>query len=424
MKTSRRALLAAVGTSALAGCSTVRDVTGPDFERVPDPEPGADSWPAPGWGRRNRRANPEASIPEREPSLEWSTPIAGVVSETVSGGTPSPLVSDGTVVLGTDEALAAVDSDDGRELWSVSMGDDSYVSPTVVGDTVYTGSRQGFHAFSLAEGSERWAVTAESWPMPGEDLSTARAPVVVDGRLFASTSNYALSLDDSGVLQWWADSPNSTPLARPVATDGASAFVAREFGETRAFDLPIDPWRGALDTDRRVPKGTGVRWERLDEAAGGPIVGDEVVYHPVYFGRENEHGSIVALDAGDGSERWSFETAGEGPSASLAHGTVFVGGSRGGLYALDAADGTEQWVEHVPTPEWEYTATEPKAGHNGVVATGEEIVHYGLDGTERWRLSTGARPPFSVTLTDGRLYVLTGPNEPESYLDYELRCYA
>ena len=355
--------------------------------------------------------------------MEWATAIAAGIGER-SGEPATPRVSDGTVVVGHSDGLDAFDAGNGADRWTVSMGDNSYVSPTIVNSTVYTGSARGFHAFSLDGGSERWAATAESLPMTTlNDLSTARAPVGVHGWLFAATANYVLSLDAAGSLRWWADSAFSSPLEAPLATNGEDVFVTRG-GQIGSFDLPIDPWQGPLDTDHRVPKDTGRRWHPYVEANGGPLAGDSLVYQPVYFGNDYEHGSLLALERDDGSQRWSFETAGEGPSASLAHGTVFVGDSRGELDALDATSGKERWVETVSTPEWEYTATEPKAGRNGVVATGEEIVHYGLDGTERWRLSPGARPLLSTVLTDGRLYVLTGHNEPEGYLDYELRCYA
>lgn len=418
MKSSRRALLAAVGASTLAGCSTVRDVTGPDFERVPEPEPGADSWLAPGWGPRNRNANPEASIPDREPSLRWRASTGDTPVDRYSG----PLVSDGVVVVGHGNGIDAFDAADGGERWAVSMGEDSYVYPTIVDGTVYTGSTRGFHAFSLDGGSERWAVTADSLPMTTlDDLSTARAPVVVHGWLFASTANYVLSLDAAGSVRWWADAAFSSLLEAPLATDGSDVFVRRG-GQVGSFDLPIDPWQGPLDVNRRVPKKTGRRWHPYVEAYGGPLVGDGVVYQPRHSDDET---SVVVLDVETGERRWGVQTTGDAAAIALQEDTLFVRDWGGWLYGVDATTGEKQWTREVD-PDADASTGQPITGDDGVVVpTDNGVLAFSASGDERWRL-----PDVSaqrMALVDGRLYLVVYTGDEDSAVrddDYELRCYA
>jgi outer membrane protein assembly factor BamB len=326
-------------------------------------------------------------------------------------------------VVGHDSGLDAFDAADGGGLWSVSMGDDSYVYPTIVEGTVYTGSARGFHAFSVEEGRERWSATPDSLPMTTlDDLSTARAPVVVHGRLFASTANYVLSLDASGAIHWWADAAFSSLLEAPLATDGSDVFLTRG-GQIGSLDLPIDPWQGLLDTDRRVPKKTGRRWHPYVEAYRGPVIGDGVVYQPRHSDDET---SVVVLDVETGERRWGVQTAGDAAAIALKQDTLFVRDWGGWLYGVDATTGEKQWTREVD-PDADASTGQPIAGADGVVVptANRGVLAFSPSGDERWRLPDVIAQ--RIALVDSRLYLVLYTGDEDSAVrddDYELRCYA
>ena len=96
--------------------------------------------------------------------------------------------------------------------------------------------------------------------------------------------------------------------------------------------------------------------------AGGPVTGTPIVVDgTVLIGSYD--GSLYALDATDGTPRWSFATGataferdmnvplGISGSATVAEGVVYVGDADAVVHALDLADGRHRWsvsVEAAP----------------------------------------------------------------------------
>src|SRR5207247_6944654 len=76
---------------------------------------------------------------------------------------------------------------------------------------------------------------------------------------------------------------------------------------------------------------------KLEGIYGAPIRVGDVVYFSAY------DGNVYALDAGDGSPLWRFETD-DAIVSSLASkdGTLFATSTDGQLYAIDAASGSER----------------------------------------------------------------------------------
>jgi outer membrane protein assembly factor BamB len=91
-----------------------------------------------------------------------------------------------------------------------------------------------------------------------------------------------------------------------------------------------------------------IKWIFPPDTEAGDKLELEAIYHApivtadtVYFGGYD--GNVYALNAGDGSIRWTFET--DGPiigGLALADGIIFVGSDDGNLYALDPQDGSEK----------------------------------------------------------------------------------
>ncbi|MFC6720687.1 PQQ-binding-like beta-propeller repeat protein [Halobacteriaceae archaeon SHR40] len=152
--------------------------------------------------------------------------------------------------------------------------------------------------------------------------------------------------------------------------------------------------------------GGDLIWEfRTDRVRSSPTVVDGTVFigsGGIFVGESN---NVYALDVGDGSEQWRFETgSGVESSPTVVDGTVFVGSYDDNVYAIDAGDGTEQWrfgtgglVESSPTVV---------DGTVFVGSTDDNV--YALDadtGDEQWRLKTGAEVRSSPTVVDGTVFV-------------------
>ena len=71
----------------------------------------------------------------------------------------SPVVANGVMYVGTDEALVAVDLVTRDPLWEFAAGDSFRSSPALLGDTLYLGNHDGtIYAVDAGTGKQRWQV--------------------------------------------------------------------------------------------------------------------------------------------------------------------------------------------------------------------------------------------------------------------------
>jgi outer membrane protein assembly factor BamB len=178
--------------------------------------------------------------------------------------------------------------------------------------------------------------------------------------------------------------PLSAAVEGPLATDGASVYVATRDG-----------------TVRRLDATTGVmRWEA--EQRAGVLAAAEgllVVRGP--------RGTVWAIDAVSGSERWKVESGVPGTLPPVIYkDAVIVAGE--GLAALDAASGRARWT--LPDAR----ATAPPLPWEALLLVGE------ADGALRCRdLATGAaqwsvatrKPLLAPPAVDDRGRILLGTTD-------------
>ncbi len=124
---------------------------------------------------------------------------------------------------------------------------------------------------------------------------------------------------------------------------------------------------------------------------------------------------LLALDARDGSERWSSplgamlrDKHGDGPRTTPAidSGTVYALGSGGRLVALNAADGELQWDAQLePPPTWGYCSSPLVEGElvivNGNLQSAAVLAFNKTTGELAWSAETGHpgyASPMAVTL--------------------------
>ncbi|MGI9018142.1 MAG: cell wall-binding repeat-containing protein [Euzebya sp.] len=397
------------------------------------------------------------------PELDWLTELDGF---TTPGGTVGELVFDSaghvlyqgthTVGDGTEDALAAVDRDDGQLAWSLDGIDRGCGVAADDDGRIYalSGTNPQADRALLAIDAATGAVAATWEPTVQDELALGGCSdslrLAEDGTLISlGSADFAARMhafDTSGdllELLWTreyneegpgADDENTSELARPVVSaDGTAVYVcaevlARNRPDTDIDDLvlqKLDLATGDLVASLSIPQ-EGSRCETRGVIAvdGGVIVGTENPGFEYTMTRVDDVGTDLSI-------RWSqilsrdeaLDESGIGnyPAASLSlSGNLVVFREAGfGIYhAIDADTGELRW---------NYRAT---AGHNSyenvaVDARGDMYIpvtggdrgleSFDSDGNRRWVADLdqlhgrdnifGAE--FVTVGPDGRLYIRT-----------------
>jgi outer membrane protein assembly factor BamB len=245
-----------------------------------------------------------------------------------------PAVAGDTLVNPTRNTLMGLDAGDGRLRWSHDV--EGLHTPAVTGDTVVlprNGLRDGqsgekvregqVRAYAHADGTHRWTV-----PMPKRANSLAVADgtvVVVSGGWDGTGVVLGLSLADGS--ERWRKEISGDSFEGPVIS-GGTAYVSSNDDRLHALS---------------VADGSG-QWARRIDRSGGLAAGGGSVY---LAGR-----TMVALHEDDGSTRWRVDGEGYGwfVTPAVGDGVVYTGTRReeNGVLALDAGDGSERWSQRMP----------------------------------------------------------------------------
>lgn len=129
--------------------------------------------------------------------------------------------------------------------------------------------------------------------------------------------------------------------------------------------------------------------------------------------REQATGRLLALDQRTGQEVWRFEYAAGGLAEPVVQaGVVYAGADDGSVVALDAATGAERWISDVSA----IAAGEERRWRSIVAVNGDALYVAGgnhrvfaLDpasGTERWRAETPEMTGAYPVVAGGRVFVV------------------
>jgi outer membrane protein assembly factor BamB len=142
----------------------------------------------------------------------------------------------------------------------------------------------------------------------------------------------------------------------PAVMDGR-VFAAATEDRVTALDL---------QTGREVWQFRGKKDEAL-RLSGGPGAGEGLVVVGSLAG------DVIALDAGNGSERWRAKVTSEVIAAPLvAQGAVYVRSNDGRVTAFDAASGERRWFSEHELPALTVRGNAPLAWAPGVLFTGND----------------------------------------------------
>jgi outer membrane protein assembly factor BamB len=282
----------------------------------------------------------------------------------------SPVVSNGTVFIGSrDYSFYALDAVTGRKKWSFETGGEISNTAVIDGSLVLFTSGDGFlYALNAGTGEKKWAFETLA---PGIRKSEPNALLVADGLAYLAAWVYIYAVDLSSGAAKWSFITGTSDYSHPskthdlvlfsrrheskrdtttlVALGAVSGKVKWQFDATgNPVDhrpVPVVRETIILGTDRNVfavDRDTGtMQWKRDgdDNKLGPTYASDSLVYITVTR-TSTRTGTLHALDAMTGKERWSFSPARE--IVAVPKGSVCVA-AEGNLYSLHKETGKEVW---------------------------------------------------------------------------------
>ena len=151
--------------------------------------------------------------------------------ESITGGTPRPVVSKGTVIVMINETLHALDLQTGQLRWRYSAGAIAAFELSIGAGLVYlaTANSNTLQAVDIATGSAKWKL-----PASNDQLS---APVYYNGVVYVgdSVGRFSAVNADTGVHLWQTQVNGALVSSEFFFEDGIAYFTAGD-GRTYAVD--------------------------------------------------------------------------------------------------------------------------------------------------------------------------------------------
>ncbi|WP_235907967.1 outer membrane protein assembly factor BamB family protein [Halosegnis longus] len=278
--------------------------------------------------------------------------------------------------------------------WSHQL--QKYVHEVAIWDnTVYVAVSDEVVAIGT-DGTEQWSFRT--------DDEVWSSPAVVDGTVYVGSDDaHVYALDARSGTEQWSFRTDGEVRSSPAVVDD-TVYVGSGYS-AQVSSPPFD--RGtvyALDAASGTERWT---FQTANDPVSGVSSSPAVVDGTVYVGSDDAH--VYALDARSGTEQWSFQTA-NAPSSvvrsspAVVDGTVYIGSRDTHVYALDARSGTEQWS--FQTDGW--VRSSPAVVDDTVYVGSDDTRVYALDargGTEQWSFRTDGEVRSSPAVVDDTVYI-------------------
>ncbi len=321
----RAALLTTMGcVSTLSGCNSasLSFSDGSKKDKAKEYKPLNSPWPTAGATSRRTGIASNARLP---PADAKATPLMKRDDPASGGIRMAPVVADGTAyaTAATGHVIAR-----GKHEWTVSVDGQAGLTPTIADGMVYEPTTSGILALDPRTGNEQWRTENKA---VSRDIGDA-VPTAANGSVFLGTEDVSALDEETGKEQWVGKYRTST-TTWGIATTGKRTVAIAAFDGNKGT-------LACFGSDGTREWTTSVK---VSSKPPGPTIADGTVYAPT------DAGTLYAVNMEDGSVQWKA-TIDDGVNTGLAvdNGTVFVpGGSDGTLRAIDAGDGTTRWTQHV-----------------------------------------------------------------------------
>jgi outer membrane protein assembly factor BamB len=372
------------------------------------------------WGQIGRTPENSGFTPEPAPfpqHVAWSY-------RTSKPLLAAPAVVDAHVYLSTGDGRSiALDRHTGQPVWEFHTGWLSSSAPAVAGEAVIFAIRPGrIVSLHRQTGMLRWDADLKS--------PIVASPVVVNGTVYIGSADKTLyALDAATGRQRWAFSTQDW-IVSAVAYAGDRVIVASQDSRLHVVGADTGRQRLVYETGigRHIGAGPAVRGDRVYFCSvGGRVwaIDWRATTYPlergILFWQTHLYlwGMLSKVPVQKGSV-WSKRVRGDvRHTPAIAHDLVYVTTAQGTVIALDAITGVERWQSDVGM---NITAAPTVAGPLVLIGTESGIV-FGLEahtGERLWQFTTAGkitgRPVVAgdtmyVASHDGALYAVTSSDE-------------
>lgn len=317
------------------------------------------------------------------PMFQFRYELAG--DRIVIAAPHGPVLSEGT---GGQADLSVIELDSGNAVWERSFPTETDWEPLGLApdeqQLFVSESNGAVHALSWEDGETLWSVD------PSGSSAADDAPLVSDDAVFLLAGDGALrAFDVAEGDQRWATLHSTTGASQPTVA-GEHVYAATGLGIVRAYSRATGEVTWETESRHAVIEDPGPR----PALAGGAVV----VADP--------DGTLLALEAGNGQERWTRPA--EGVIGLAGHAdTVLVAHADGRLSSLDAASGDERWgVELEPL-----RGGPSLAGTTVLLTTGDGRLEAvaASTGDTLWSYDSGVALLPTPAVDATAVYVLAGP---------------
>jgi eukaryotic-like serine/threonine-protein kinase len=380
---NRRSFVIRIGRLFVVGCFLAACA----FGNFRDPQRNATlsvvPWPMEGAGpQRNRATNAQIAPP-------LSAQDKFVVGGDTKLGSPVAVTADMLFADG-DHRLHAFGLADGQERWRVDLPG-SFLSPAIIGDTVFVRAEAGDQGFLVAldrvTGAQRWQFQFPSVGSPYDNVGGhVTSPVIVDGLVVVGAARVLVALNaQSGAVVWQFDS------AEPIASSATVADDTVYFADfTHLYALEL--------------KTGKERWHFAHAVVTlffAPIVVNELVIAV-------DHDTIYALNRRDGQIVWQRNFAKREVIPAAATPAQIYVKSVNQLWALDAQSGAVIWnyattsFISLPALTTAHLYIVTRSDSSSQLRTLQQS-----DGKELWRSENLQLSNSAPVITNGAVYVRT-----------------
>ncbi|MEO1321617.1 MAG: PQQ-binding-like beta-propeller repeat protein [Pseudomonadota bacterium] len=375
---------------------------------LPEPRELSEGWPQ--AGSRASKAIGHVAVAETL-DIAWRANV-GNGSDRRSALTTPPVASTDTVyTIDSRQVIVATDANTGKRRWSQSLDSDNRRDGTGIGsgialdgETLVIASGFGFvAAMDANNGTELWRTNTEA-PMTG-------SPTVKDGRIFVSSNNNEVLAMDlaTGELLWsdQAIAESARVLGSPSPAAVEDIVVAPySSGEVIAY-LASNGRR--LWSEALASVGQFTPISSINDIGARPILGGGLVF------AASQSGVLAAIDGRTGNRVWQ-QPIGTTQAPALAGQYLFVMGVDGELACIKAGTGQVVWVQQLEQfsnkkkQEGRLTYAGPMVASNRLLvlsSKGEMIAFDPQSGNETDRLKIGDPVYIEPIAVQDKLIVLT-----------------
>jgi len=302
-------------------------------------------------------------------------------------GYGSPIVIDSVVIVTNLRGeLYAINANTGKRIGWVTIGDALHGSPVIDANIAYmaaANTRESLIAFDLLEGKKIWR-------QEYGDIEVT--PLMFDNKLyFGNIAGIFFCVErEKGELIWRFKLPENTKRKgiRSAATASDSLIIfGAEDGSVYALDAKYGTERWSYNTNAPI--------------FASPAVNNGVVYCG------NRDGKLFALNAKDGKVLWQFNAgASIYATASFVNNLTLIGTTGGKLCAVSTKDGSMVWSKEFNSV---INSSAVVSGNVAYVGTLKKELYAVKtdDGSVVWKQTLQGRIKTSPAIARGKVFVAT-----------------